>query len=306
MSKLPALARGFALPLVLIVIALLTVLSMGLSHMARNGMADLQLRKDIWANEKVAQDIVHQSVYALLVGQYSERDLLYDGNTIPLDGRSFKWGEVSLQIQDEAGLMSLAFYNRKRFNRLLNKLTDSKTASRISAELADWVDEDNIRQFEGMEASNYISGGLLQSPRNAPIRSLNELLELPSMTMELFNGKNNGIGLVDLIVAGGASHFNVATAPKYVLGPVLDLPVAFGAKMVEARNQENWAKVQSLIDKDSWIFNGLSPLSHGNRYRIAIESASGIVSRVQIGLSPYRDDRLFAIMGWQVPYYKSE
>ena len=306
MSKPSVSGKGFALPLVLIVIALLAVLSMGLSQMARNRMADLQLRKDIWANEKVAQDIVHQSVYAMLVGQYSERDLLFDGNIIPLDGRPFKWGAVELQIQDEAGLMSLAFYNRKMFNRLLNKLTDSKTASRISAELADWIDEDNTRQFGGMEAANYISEGLLQSPRNAPIRSLSELLELPSMTIELFNGESGSDGLVDLLAAGGSDFFNVATAPDRVLAPVLGLSKGAETRLLSYKKQGDWSQVTAMVDSHPWLFDGLSPLSHGNRYRFSIKGSEGRAVKARVLLSPYREDRLFSLVDWRAPHYKSE
>ncbi len=298
--------RGFVLPLVLIVIALLSVLSLGLSQMARNRMLDLQLRKDVWADSRVGQDVIHQNVYAMLVGDYREQEILVSGQMIPLDGRSVIMQGVEVKIQDVAGLFSLAIYSRVKFSQLLKTLTDEQVASRISSELADWVDEDDIRQFRGMEAVNYASKGLPQSPRNKPIRSLEELLELPSMTPDILNGTDQTDGLIDLVVAGGADHFNIATAPDRVVGPVLGLSKGAEIKVLEAKKQKNWVQVLSLIDTSNWVFNDLSPFAHGSRYMFSITGSSGKIIRAQIQLTPYAEDRLFSVIDWRAPYYKSE
>lgn len=298
--------KGFALPIILIIIALLSVLSMGLSQMARNLMLDLQLRKDLWADEKLAQDILHQTVYGLMVGNYSEQELSIGGQVIPLDGRPVNLSGAQVSIQDGAGLFSLAIYDRVKFKQLLQSLTDTETASKISAELADWIDADNNRQFQGMESANYISSGLLQSPRNEQVRSLEELLELPSMTPEILNGGDGKKGLVDLVLAGGNDFFNIATAPDNVLGAFLGVSSGVKRNLLSARKQKNWVEMQRLVNRSNWIFNDVSPLTHGSRYLFSIQGSSGATVKVQIMLTPQKEERLFTLIDWHAPYYKSE
>ena len=68
---------------------------------------------------------------------------------------------------------------------VLKSIMGSKEAAQVTAELRDWMDEDDRRRFRGFERADYSSDGLPQRPRNAPLRSIDELLELPSVTPSL-------------------------------------------------------------------------------------------------------------------------
>lgn len=271
--------------------------------MARNQMADIQLRKTLWEDEKRAYDILHESVYTILVGDHDARGVRLGEQELLLDSTPSIVAGVDVQVQDVAGLFSLAVYDQVKFQHLLQSITDSKTALNISMELADWIDEDHTRRFRGMEASNYISQGLIQSPRNAPIRNVSELMELPSMTATIMNGSADKPGLSELMVAGGTDHFNIAVAPDIVLGPVLNLSKGEESKILSAKRQLKWKSMLEMINTQDWIFNDVSPLSKSNRYRFVIHGKDHKL-KIQIKLTAYRDNGLFEISEWQIPSYQ--
>lgn len=297
---------GFVLPLTLIVIALLSALSFGMSQMVRNDMEDIQLRKSQWEDEKLALDIMHQSIYVLTVGDYKEQEVVSQDIVLPINSEPYKMGVAVVSIQDGAGLYSFAVFNHEKFKRLVERLTDKDTALKVSMELADWMDVDDRRQFKGKEQANYISEGLLQSPRNAPIRNIDELMELPSMTAEIMNGSDNQKGLRDLVLAGGGAHFNIATAPNILVGPVLGVSIDRESQILAARERKDWNSVLSLVNQHDWVFNDRHPFAKGSRYRLIIEGKSGYRTRGQVELTPYHDEGVFGLIEWQSPDYLYE
>ncbi len=298
--------QGFALPLTLIIISLLSVLAMGLSQVARNQMQDIQQRKSLWEDEKQAHNIIHESLYTLLTGEHHIDSVTLNDATLFLDGSLSTLPGAKVWVQDTAGLLSLALYNQSAFQRVLQKLTTSKNALKISMELADWIDKDNNRSFRGMETANYLNAGLLQSPRNAPIRGIDELLELPSMTASIMNGSPNQPGLLQLVVAGGNDFVNIAVAPKEVLGAVLGLSEGQEQQLLAARRQKNWPLMLQLVNPESLVFNDASPFARSNRYRFIIEGGHKNRLRAQLKITPYANDRLFKLINWQMPDYKME
>jgi type II secretory pathway component PulK len=297
------LERGFVLPLVLIVLSLLTLLSMGLSQTAASRMQDLQQRKDFWAFEKQARNNMQLQLYLLLTGDFSQQEVRAGSHRSYLTGQKFEMAGLQVRVQDGAGLFSLAFYQREKFQKLLEKLTDKKTASAISAELGDWIDEDNSRQFHGMEAAGYISRGLAQTPRNGPIRSLEELLQLPSMTRQIFFGSAERPGLRELALAGGADHFNIAAAPAAVLGPMLNLSRAQEIQLSSARDRKNWSQMGDLVNRTDWVFNNTSPFAHGVQYILVYEDGEGARIKSQLMLTPYDPGIPYKLIEWWAPDY---
>lgn len=297
---------GFVLPLTLIVIALLSSLSFGMSQMVRNDMEDINLRKSLWEDEKLALDVMHQSIYILTVGDYKEQEVASENTILPLNGKPSQMGNAVVSIQDGAGLYSFAVFNHEKFKRIVERLADKDTALKVSMELADWMDIDDRRQFKGKEQANYISEGLLQSPRNKPVRNIDELIELPSMTSEIMNGHNNQKGLRNLVKAGGGAHFNVATAPQILVGPVLGIATDRESQILAARERRDWKSVLSLVDQNNWAFNGRHPFAIGKRFRLLIKGKSGYQIRGQVELTPYHDAGVFGVIEWQAPDYPYE
>lgn len=296
-------ASGFVLPLTLIVLALLTALSFGLSRMVSERMHDLQARKSLWAEEKHIKDSLEQTVLALLVGRYDEQNVYHQGKSIPLNNLPSSVNGLTLRAQSWSGLYSLSLIGEANTVGVFKSMMSQEEALNVAAELGDWIDEDDRRRFRGKEAADYRSERKSQMPRNAPLRSIDEFLELPSVTPEMMNGSEGSFGLKDIFLAGGEDNFDLGTAPEILIGPVLGVDKARAREIIKARNERDWKKVRFLVDENHWVFNDHQIFYKGLKYRFVFEGKNGVNSRAQVELTPFDPDGLFSIIDWQVPDY---
>ena len=123
------------------------------------------------------------------------------------------------------------------------------------------------------------------------------------MSEEIFFGTQTSPGLRDLVLAGGTSHFNVATAPAMVLGPMLGMSKAEEMRLLSARKTGNWSEVRRLVNRYDWIFDQLSPFAHGNRYLLQFQAGTGFVVKAQVILTPYQVDFPYKLIEWRAPDY---
>ena len=298
--------NGFALPLVLIILALLTALSFGLTRLVSANMQLLQERKTEWAEELQLRDALEKAVHMLLVGKYDPTSVSIASASLPLNSVPTVINELTVRVQSWSGLYSLSLLGYQNTNAVFRQIMDSKSAQQLSAELGDWIDEDTRGRFRGGEGADYATRKMLQRPRNAPLRSIDELLELPSVTPDMMNGSGNTPGFRDLFLAGGEDNFDLGTAPDILVGPLLGLSGATAREVIEARKESDWSKVRFLIDENHWVFNDHSAFYKGQKYRLEFESKRGVTSRVQMKLTPYDPQGLYAIIDWQVPDYPYE
>lgn len=298
--------NGFALPLVLIILALLTALSFGLTRLVSANMQFLQERKTEWAEELQIRDALEKAIHMLLVGKYDPTSVSVDSASLPLNSAPAMINGLTVRVQSWSGLYSLSLLGHRNTNAVFRQMMDSKSAQRVSAELGDWIDEDTRGRFRGGEGADYATRKMLQRPRNAPLRSIDELLELPSVTPDMMNGSGNTPGFRDLFLAGGEDNFDLGTAPDILVGPLLGLSGATAREVIEARKESDWSKVRFLIDENHWVFNDHPAFYKGQKYRLEFESKRGVTSRVQMKLTPYDPQGLYAIIDWQVPDYPYE
>jgi hypothetical protein len=300
-SKPPA--NGFALPLVLIILALLTALAFGLTRMASANTQLLQERKTEWAEEMQIRDTLEEAVLVMTTGQYDPKSVRYGPDILPLDNTRVSLNDMGVRVQSWSGLYGLSLLGHNNTKAVFLQMMDRKSAQRISAELSDWIDEDDRRRFQGGEAASYVSKGMPQRPRNAPLRSVDELLELPSVTVDLMNGTDGAPGFRDIFLAGGDDNFDLGTAPDILIGPLLGLPDDTVKEVIQARKEGNWTKVRFLIDENHWVFNDHPAFYKGMKYRLEFDSKRGVTSRVQLKLTPYDPRGLYTIIEWHVPDY---
>ena len=294
-------SHGFALPLVLVMLALLTALTLGLSRMVATDRDFLLERQLAWEEEKRIRDATYSLVLYLLTGNYGQSSVVVDAFELPLNGTPVSIADMQVKVQSWSGLYGLAPLGTHKVEAVLRQLFPSALAAKIAAELADWSDEDHKRRFLGYERADYVSEGFAQRPRNAPLRSIDELLELPSVTAAMMRGDAETVGLTDLFLAGGEDNFDLGTAPDVLIGAVLRLNDNQTRDVIEARRRNDWQAVLASIDENHDAFNDHSPFWKGYKYRLDFESNRRVASRVDIELSPYDQDSLFKIIEWQVP-----
>ena len=300
------MVSGFALPLVLIILALLTALSFGLTRLVSANTQLLQERKTEWAEELQLRDALEKAVHMLLVGKYDPKSVSLDSARLPLNSAPAVINGLTVRVQSWSGLYSFSLLGYQNTNAVFRQMMDSKSAQRVSAELGDWIDEDTRGRFRGGEGADYATRKMLQRPRNAPLRSIDEMLELPSVTPDMMNGRGKTPGFRDLFLAGGEDNFDLGTAPDILVGPLLGLSDAAAREIIKARKEADWSKVRFLIDENHWVFNDHPAFYKGQKYRLEFENKRGVTSRVQMKLTPYDPQGLYAIIDWQVPDYPYE
>ncbi|MGL6290158.1 MAG: general secretion pathway protein GspK [Silanimonas sp.] len=137
------------------------------------------------------------------------------GGELRLDGTPYKGlGEIVVQVQDEAGLVSIASPDPFRTDALLQAAgIDRARRGRLSAALEDYVDEDDLRRLNGLEARDYERAGR-EPPTGRPLRAVGELFhvlgwdDLPASTRAR---------IIDHATVGYVGALNLNTAPFELL-----------------------------------------------------------------------------------------
>jgi len=295
---------GFALPLTLIVLAMLITLALGLMHTSVQRVNNAYLLKERWHNALQIQNMLNVIAWNLLAGTKEHNKVIHAGVTIPIDGHAFEIQGMQIKVQDESGLIPLEFFQQKAVDNVMKnvmkntrgKVTDMNPA----AILGDWVDVDQIPRISGLEKQSYKMKNYKYMPRNHPLRTLDELLEVPLIDYDLFNGVRGKPGLRDIFVLGASGQVNYATAPDEALAALLPSNSGLLKLVVQARNQGNWPELMHLI----YLANGESdnPLTPGAKFRIKIRSVDKLMSgRFEIILQSQADGRAFSVNLWQLP-----
>ena len=172
----PSEQSGFALVIVLWVLAGLAVIAAAIAGSAGNSARSVKLLRDRVAAEGAF--ISASSRIAIIAATAAPQRFSLDSSRgrLFVDGRMT---QVSPQhvvfLQDNRGLLNLNRPDAVRFPKLLLMCGANQTQvdSLIDA-LADYVDGDKLKRINGAEAFEYRAAGLPE-PRNAPLLSREEL-----------------------------------------------------------------------------------------------------------------------------------
>ncbi len=198
---------GFALVLVLWVLAFLSVIAIALIRETREQTRFAAAMLEDAKAEALAEGGVQRAMAALLD---PAPDWQADGAPHEL---RLGDGVVTVRIEDESGKIDL---NRADDAALVSLLESAglelEEARRLAAAIEDYRDPDDIRRPGGAEAVDYQAAGLTHGPRNAPFESPEELLEVLGMTPAV-------LAAVEplLTVYSPAQEVNLAAASEAVL-----------------------------------------------------------------------------------------
>lgn len=283
----------------LIVLALLTVLAMGLSQMARGSLSDVQLRRDSFDAEVQLKSAGQWTLYQLLTSEADKFVLRNEKISLPINNSALSWKQTEVRIQDAAGLLGLGYYNQDSLKRLLELYLPSQEAKVLAARVGDWIDSDQIARQHGLEAVDYIKAGLPMLPRNGPLRSLDELLEIPGITPELYNGDEQHPGLRDLLMAGGAGYINLATAPAILIGPMMGVDAKAAKAMLLMRQRAEWGPLSQRIQVPDFFGRNQS-FTPDVQFRVKLKTDKGYSARAIYRLTPGKPVPYELIL-WQYP-----
>lgn len=248
---------GFALVIVLWVLAGLTVVAVAIAATVHSNGVSVKLLKERLQAERAFIDtssrlkVMSATGVALPASYLSERGELF------LDGQATQISdEESLILQDARGLISLESPGLPAWRRLLQYCgASAEEAERLQESLQDYVDSDSLKRLHGAERDDYRAAGL-PSPRNAPLLSRQEIWRVLGWAelRERWQAKH----CTELITAGDVGALNANTAPLEAMLARGDDPVKARA-LIDARQAGLPSVDGGLLD----LGQGGNPLLRG-------------------------------------------
>jgi len=242
MSRVSKPARGFVLPVTVILLALVAV-GVGLMATRSDQMQSLvaTARQEQRATQDL-QDALAQVLYASSVlyrrgGRMGE---------IAIDGRHYRLANGTVvRLQDAAGLFNLRRATRLELLRLMRAFgVEDRLADRLADTLLDYVDPDDLNRLNGAEAREYAAAGRAP-PRNARLLTPTELLRV--LGWDALKPQQQR-ALLDQVYMGPNRVLNRYTATGPAISAVSGADTAFAADLVAQRGADLPLRVDSLPD----------------------------------------------------------
>ncbi len=225
---------GFALVLVLWVLAGLTVVAVAVANSARvGGQSSRLLRDRVQAESAFISTAARLQV---ITATSTARANQYHGvrGRVYADGRTMEVGAgEQVSVQDARGLVNLNKADPAVLTRLLLGCGVAAAAApaAVSA-LGDYVDEDELKSLNGAEAFDYRIDASLPAPRNAELLTRDELWRVKNWPELRAGWERNRCS--DAVTVRGDGRFNQSTAPLPVLqAQGIDATIAQG--LIDAR-----------------------------------------------------------------------
>jgi hypothetical protein len=229
---------GFALPLVLGITAMITIIILTISDsVSRKIAVTTELVNHVQA-DLAAISGFNQALFFMLQSTYTPTGLLIHSPVSPsgpdtesesdigpddlsgtfwnLYGDPIVLGsDTTLELRDTAGMVSPLHPGPVFFRVMSSLFPDVDHPARVLDALNDWQDKDDFRRLNGAEAWDYRERGLPYTPRNAYIQSLSELYLIKHVEPDLI------AGMSDHLVYWPSGNTNYLTMPEDLLKMVI-------------------------------------------------------------------------------------
>jgi len=180
--------RGFTLLIALWAIAFLGIVAVAMS-------GDLLALRTSEAREEQAfrRDVAGRSALEITVARLWTKRLsgpdLVGFELVAVGDETF-----SVRVREEIGKLDLNTAPVPTLRRyLVQRDVEPDLASELAAQIDDWRDADDLVGVNGAEAPQYRVMGIETPPGNRPFERLEEVLQVPAMTVELFQQLRPGL-----------------------------------------------------------------------------------------------------------------
>ncbi|MBI2161880.1 MAG: general secretion pathway protein GspK [Candidatus Rokubacteria bacterium] len=271
--------RGFALIVVLLVLAVVGVVGAEFAYSMRLEAAAVRAYKDGIIGTHLAEAAVAQATREIVADApyvtADERGLLTfytrERQELPRPAREkveFGGGLYSYRLSDEEARINLNTSAPDRIDRLLRELGfDKSVRDTIGDSLQDWRDPNDLHRLNGAESDDYyLKLPVPYRAKNANLDSARELLQIRGVTPEIYNGAPDRPGLAGAVTVKTAGQININTATPLVLA-ALGLSAAEISEIEQARHAQPYAAVPAK-------FGGRGLAAQTRTFRI---EADGIV-----------------------------
>jgi general secretion pathway protein K len=278
--------KGIALPLVLWVLTILSVLVLSFAFTARTETRSTLNFRELTEKKLLAEAGIERAVMEIFyrgffAGQTQSPDI-DELKVWKTDGTIYREalgeGYYTVSIMDESGKISINGLTETSGIILKNLLvrlgTDPDTADTIVDSILDWKDPDELHRVHGAESDYYLSLPNPYKAKNAEFDTVEELLLVKGMTPEILFGSGDRRGLAPYVTVYLAdTKINALAAPGDVLLSLPGMTEAAVQRILayrEAAVVPNMSDVQGLLAD---IGSAVSPyLSSGTQNTFSLTS----------------------------------
>ena len=288
-ARPPGLAHGFALVMVLWVLAGLTVVAVAVASSTRASSESVKLLRDRVRGEAQFLSTAARLQVMMATGVSDRSYIEGDRGRVYADGRSTRVGtDEWVSVQDTRGLVNLNARAQERLARLLPLCgaAETEVASLVDS-LADYSDADNLKRLNGAEAFDYRSANLPE-PRNAKLMDRDEIWRIKGWPA--LKPAWQAAGCNSLVTVHNDERFNPNTAPGILLQVNGMTPDAASALVEARRDGLPSLAVQRAGGDPNDPFSFLGGGIVGNTARISHQSSSvEWSSAYELELTPLRE-----------------
>ena len=186
--------KGFALPLVLGISMIITVITMSIVFSVKGKIGVAMELKDRNTAYLAAHSAYNRVMYNILTSMFTSYGLKLQqendkaGTWWNLHGDPIELGnDVTVKLRDIAGMAS-PLVRPGLFKKLVASSSDDANAANAFTDvLADWQDIDDFKRLNGAESYDYGMAGYDYGPRNFSIQVMEELFLLKGFSPHLFD-----------------------------------------------------------------------------------------------------------------------
>jgi general secretion pathway protein K len=249
---------GIALIIVLWVMALLIVISLSFSVMARTEVFSTITFKEQMINKYLAEAGMQRAIMEIFYRNANKNNqITFAGEEVYRTDGKFYYGEMSngyykFSINDESGKININTLTDSSGIILDNLLVDSgiekETADTIVDSILDWKDADDLTRLHGAESDYYMSLPNPYKAKNANFDNLEELLLVKGVTSEILYGNEEKPGLINFITLySNTNPININTAAPEVLRAIPFMSDDNVQQIMNYRNADNTQKDGTAI-----------------------------------------------------------
>ena len=172
--------QGFALILVVWVLALLSAMAMSFTGHIRTGSGTLATATGLYRAKALSDAALQRGIHALFnPGQTTSWKI--DGQEYAFD---YAGAKLSFSIQSEGGKIDLNMGSDELLLGLFEYGLEERqdiSSEELLDQLRDWQDDDDLSRLNGAEFNDYELDNAGYGPSNQPLRSILEIQQLKSM-----------------------------------------------------------------------------------------------------------------------------
>jgi general secretion pathway protein K len=273
--------RGFALLVVLLVLALVAVVGAEFAYSMRLEASAVRAYKSGIIGTHLAETALEQAIREIvadapLVVEDDDGLLTFystDRRPLPRLRRAkaeLVGGQYSYRIADEEALLNINTSAPDRVDRLLLTLgIDKEVRDTIVDSIQDWRDPNEEHRANGAESDDYyLKLAIPYRAHNANLESITELLQIKGITPAIYNGSKDHPGLASLVTVRSTGTVNMNTAGPAVLtalglstaeiteieqsrrtnGPYPSVPGKFGGRNLGVATRTFRIEAQGIVD----------------------------------------------------------